>query len=120
MTFKRFVTVIEIIAGVAALVFVFALFVNEPDDGDSAGGSGSAEPAGAVLYRASCATCHGQDGEGGVGPTLAGEVVASFPDAADEIAVVTDGRGGMPPFGGRLSKDEIAQIVEYTRTDLGG
>ena len=33
---------------------------------------------------------------------------------------MTDGRGGMPSFGGDLSEQEIEQVVEYTRTDLGG
>jgi len=31
--------------------------------------------------------------------------------------VVTDGKsGGMPSFDGRLSEQEIDQVVEYTRT----
>jgi len=118
MGFKRFVNVIEIVVGITALVFVIALFVNEPDGGG--GGGGATQPPGAAIYTASCATCHGQDGQGGVGPTLAGEVVDAFPDPADEIAVVTNGRGGMPSFGGDLTDEEIAQVVEYTRTDLGG
>ena len=63
--------------------------------------------------------CHGSQGEGGVGPVLAGQVVTRFPDAADQIAVVTNGRGGMPAFGNDLTDEEIAQVVEYTRTDLG-
>jgi mono/diheme cytochrome c family protein len=46
-------------------------------------------------------------------------VVTRFPDPAAQIAVVTDGRRGMPSFGGSLSADEIAAIVEYTRTILG-
>lgn len=116
MGFKRFVTVLEVIVGISALLFVIALFANEPDGGSASSGS---EPPGASLYRASCASCHGQDGGGGVGPTLAGHVVDEFPDEADEIAVVTDGREGMPAFGDRLSEADIAAIVEYSRTDLG-
>ena len=41
-----------------------------------------------------------------------------YPDPADQIAVVTNGRGGMPAFGDRLSAEEIAAVVEYTRTVL--
>jgi mono/diheme cytochrome c family protein len=44
--------------------------------------------------------------------------VAVYPDAADEIAVVTNGRGGMPAFSERLSAEEIAAVVDYTRTVL--
>jgi len=116
--FKRFVNVVEIVVALTALAFVIALFVNEPESG-SGQEPGSPEAAGASIYRASCATCHGQDGQGGVGPTLAGAVVSRFPDPADQVAVVRDGRGGMPAFGGRLTDEEIAQVVEYTRTRLG-
>ena len=41
-----------------------------------------------------------------------------FPDPQDQIAVVTHGRGGMPAFGERLSPEEIAAVVDYTRTVL--
>jgi len=115
MGFKRFVTIVEVVVGIAALAFVIALFANEPGED-----SGASKSPGASIYAASCANCHGDAGQGGVGPTLAGKVVDKFPDAADQIAVVTDGRGGMPSFGGRLSEEQIAQVVEYTRTELGG
>lgn len=51
---------------------------------------------------------------------IPGEVVDDFPDAVDEIAVVTNWRRGMPSFDGRLTPREIEQVVEYTRTALGG
>ena len=74
---------------------------------------------GAAVFGRSCAGCHGGDGSGGIGPRLAGgRIVVAFPDAEDQIAVVTDGRGGMPAFGERLTPDEIAAVVEYTRTVL--
>jgi mono/diheme cytochrome c family protein len=110
--FKRVVTVIEIVVLLAAAVFFVLLFANEPDTVSSA----TAAP-GASLFAANCASCHGSDGGGGVGPQLSdGKVTAAFPDAADEITVVTNGRGAMPAFGKGLSADEIALVVEYTRT----
>jgi mono/diheme cytochrome c family protein len=114
MGFKRFVTIVEVVVGITALAFVIALFANEPSEE-----SGATKSPGASIYAASCATCHGNEGQGGVGPVLAGKVVDKFPDVADQIAVVTDGRGGMPSFGGKLTEEQIAQVVEYTRTDLG-
>jgi mono/diheme cytochrome c family protein len=113
--FRRFVNVIEIVAGVAVLVFVIALFANEPG-----GGSGSTAKSGPGydVYVSNCARCHGQEGQGGVGPQLAGEVTTAFPDAKDEIAVVRDGRGPMPSFAGDLSPAEIEDVVAYTRTEL--
>ena len=110
--FKRIVTAIEIVVLVGAAVFFVLLFANEP-------GSGSSAPAapGASLFAASCASCHGSDGGGGIGPQLSdGKVATAFPDAAGEISVVTNGRGGMPAFGKSLSANEISLVVEYTRT----
>jgi mono/diheme cytochrome c family protein len=115
MRFKRFVNVLEIVVLLTALAFVVALFVNEPG-----GGSGASMSPGEAIFSANCAACHGADGQGGTGPRLAGRVVKDFPDAADQIAFVRDGRDGMPSFGGgRLGEREIAQVVDYTRTKLG-
>ena len=110
--FKRIVTVIEIVVLLGAAVFFVFLFANEP----GSGGTAAAAP-GASLVAANCASCHGGDGGGGVGPQLSdGKVTAAFPDAADEIDVVTNGRGSMPAFGKGLSANEIELVVEYTRT----
>lgn len=119
MTFKRLVNVVEVFALVAAAVFVVALFANESDSGGDTGGGTMS--SGQEVFAANCASCHGADGSGGLGPQLSdGKVIEGFPDAADEVAVVTNGRGAMPSFEGRLSPEEIAQVVEYTRTGLGG
>ena len=116
MTFKQVVRGIEALALVAALVFVVMLFAN-----DGGGGSDDAAPAsvGAQLYSSNCAGCHGADGGGGLGPKLAGQVTKDFPDIEDQIAFVAEGEGAMPAFGGDLSEEQLRQIVEYTRTDLG-
>jgi mono/diheme cytochrome c family protein len=117
--FKRVVDWVEALALAGALVFVIALFVN---DGDGGGGDGSAagtESPGAVIFADNCARCHGADGGGGVGPQLSdGAVVEAFPDIADQIAVITDGRGGMPSFGDALDPDEIEAVAVYTREEL--
>jgi mono/diheme cytochrome c family protein len=116
MTFKRVVNVIEILTLVAAIAFVVALFANEPG-----GGSGATAKSGPGydVYLANCARCHGQDGQGGVGPKLAGgAVVRAFPDSADQIRLVEDGRGSMPAFEGKLSQAQIDDVVAYTRTEL--
>src|SRR2546427_7797563 len=113
MTFKRFVNVIEILTLVVALGFVVALFANEP--GGGAGGTAKSGP-GYDVYLANCARCHGQDGQGGVGPKLAGVVTLDFPDAREEIAVVPNGRAGMPPFKNDLNRADIQDVVTYTPT----
>jgi mono/diheme cytochrome c family protein len=116
MRFKQLVNVLEVITLVAAAAFVVALFVNQPgDDG------GATSSPGASIFAANCASCHGRDGGGGVGPQLSdGKVVDAYPDVADQIAVVTKGRSGMPSFAGDLTDEQIRQVVEFTRTELGG
>ena len=64
----------------------------------SAGG----EVSGAQIFTSNCATCHGAQGQGGVGPALAGgEVVKTFPDAAAHAAFVTSGSAAVKgqPYG---------------------
>ena len=120
---RRVVSWFEMVALLAVAVFIGMLFLNSPTKPpgtppavvEAAGGID-----GGVLFGQRCAGCHGGDGSGGIGPRLAGKVVAKFPDPADQIAVVTNGRGAMPAFATRLTPEEIAAIVEYTRSVLGG
>jgi mono/diheme cytochrome c family protein len=82
------------------------------------GDGGTAEPrTGPQIYRAICATCHGRDGAGFVGPSLY-DVATKYPDVADQVAIVTNGRAQMPGFAGRLSPDQINRVVEYTRAEF--
>lgn len=71
--------------------------------------------AGAEVYATSCAGCHGADGEGSnSGPSLV-DIASAQPDRTIHIASVTDGKGGMPPFGTALSEEEIDSAVTYVR-----
>jgi mono/diheme cytochrome c family protein len=83
--------------------------------------TGTIDPAqaerGTAIYAESCDGCHGPSGEGGFGPQLAGgAVVESFPDPADQIALVTEGRGSMPGYADEYSEEDIAAVVAYTRS----
>ncbi len=74
---------------------------------------------GQQVYTRNCASCHGGAGGGGLGTQFSdGKILAAFPDEADEAAVVSGGRNGMPAFGERLSEDEIDAVVRYTREIL--
>lgn len=121
---KAAVRVVEAAAVVATIAFVVLLFANEPSEpavpGDSGGGGQSQATQGAgVLFAQRCAGCHGREGGGASAPRLAGgAVVDRFPDRAEQIAVVRDGRGRMPAFGGRLTDAEIEAVVTYTREQL--
>lgn len=67
------------------------------------------------LYVSNCAACHGREGEGAVGPGLAGNAAMERADYI--ISTVLFGREGhgMPPFADVLSNDEIAAIVTHVR-----
>ena len=75
---------------------------------------------GATIFGQKCSGCHGGDGSGGIGPRLAGgRVVAEIADAQEQIAFVTNGRGGMPKFGERLSPVVDAGLDAYVATIVG-
>jgi mono/diheme cytochrome c family protein len=77
--------------------------------------------ASAATFRTKCAMCHGPDGAGSeVGkslnvPDLRSPAVQKLPDA--ELAqIISDGKGGMPPFKSSLSEDQIHAMVKYIRS----
>jgi len=117
-TLKKVVSFTEVLALLAAVSFVFLLFVNEPQKPAPIPEKGT-EITGATIYATRCAQCHGADGGGGFGPTLAGVVTQRFPNEADQIAVVTDGRGSMPSFADSLTPAQVKAVVGFTRTGLG-
>jgi mono/diheme cytochrome c family protein len=121
---RRISYVVEALVGIVVIVTVVLLFANDPER-PPASRAAAVEAAGGVdgaaVFGDKCAGCHGGDGSGGIGPRLAGgRVVQRFPDPADQIAIVTDGRGGMPAWRDQLTEEEIAAVVEYTRTVLAG
>jgi cytochrome c6 len=75
----------------------------------------------AALYKTKCAPCHGADGSGNtpVGKSLhvkslASEDVQKMKDA-DLTKVIHDGKGKMPAFAGKLSDDELRDVVQFIR-----
>lgn len=71
--------------------------------------------AGMGVYEGNCAGCHGVDGEGSDrGRPLTG-IASQEADRTVHIASVTEGKGSMPPFGERLSAEEIDQAISYLR-----
>jgi cytochrome c6 len=77
-----------------------------------------------ATFKTKCATCHGQDGGGSeVGksmnvPDLRSEAVQKKADG--ELAqIISNGKGGMPPFKGSLSEDQIHDLVTHIRSFRG-
>jgi mono/diheme cytochrome c family protein len=77
-----------------------------------------------ATFRTKCAMCHGPDGSGSaVGksmnvPDLRSPEVQKVPDA--QLAqIISDGKGGMPPFKSSLSEDQVHSLVTYVRSLRG-
>jgi len=87
--------------------------------------------AGAKVFAANCAGCHGANGLGspGVAPPLAGNPFVTG-DPSQVIKVVSNGLKGetimgqtfgapMPAWKGTLSKSDLAAVISYIRGGLG-
>lgn len=61
------------------------------------------------IFAQSCASCHGQNLEGGVGPDLT--AVGSRLDAAGIEGVITNGQGAMPA--GLIQGDDAKAVAEW-------
>jgi cytochrome c oxidase subunit 2 len=58
-----------------------------------------------------CAKCHGMNGEGGIGPRIAGSPTVL--DAEDLGNLVRSGRGAMPAVGADWTNEQVAVLVDY-------
>ncbi|NHN31717.1 c-type cytochrome [Paenibacillus agricola] len=78
--------------------------------GTTAGGTVSTADASAI-YKQNCISCHGNNLEGSVGPSLQ-KVGAK--DSKDQIStILNNGKGAMPSFKGRLSDTEIGALATW-------
>jgi mono/diheme cytochrome c family protein len=75
----------------------------------------------ADLYKTKCAMCHGADGKGAtpMGPKIGvrdfhSPAVAKETDA-EMIALTTGGKNKMPAYKGKLTDDQIKDLVKYIR-----
>ncbi len=78
--------------------------------------------SGAAVYKAKCQMCHAADGSGS---TPAGKSLKALPFSspdiikasdADLIAAITNGKGKMPAYTGKLTDAQIKDQVAYVRT----
>ena len=68
------------------------------------------------VFQKSCAKCHGKTAEGRHfgGPSLASEK-AQAASEEELISIITNGKGHMPKYGGKLSEADIRTLVEQIR-----
>jgi cytochrome c oxidase subunit 2 len=73
---------------------------------------------GEKVYTANCVACHQATGKGvpGAFPALDGSAIVNGPKA-EQINIVLNGKGGMPPWKSVLSDTDIAAVITYTRNN---
>jgi len=78
----------------------------------------AAAQSAADTYKTKCAICHGPDGKGksAMGTKdLAGADIQKMSDA-DLTAAITNGKGKMPAYKGKLTDDQVKDMVAYVRS----
>lgn len=87
----------------------------------SAGVSAQTPPSGENLtanpvFQKNCAKCHGKSAKGRHfgGPSLISEKSTAM-SAADLRTILTDGKGRMPKYAGKLTPNEIDTLVEQIK-----
>lgn len=83
--------------------------------------TGTLAASGKGIFMANCAVCHGNAGEGGIGPNLTDEYWLHGSDIKDIFAVVKYGvpAKGMVPWEQTLTPGQIAEVSNYIVTLTG-
>ncbi len=117
------------IVGVFAAIIVFYIGVSqeeeiqlaEENDGEEAADDeegdeeeGETDDDPEAMFANSCASCHGDDLEGGMGPDLTS--VGSDHSAEDIEEIVENGQGDMPP--GTAPPEEAEVIAEWLSSEM--
>jgi cytochrome c oxidase subunit II len=69
------------------------------------------EDLGREEWQGVCAKCHGLNGEGGIGPRIAGSPTLTDPE--DLGTLVRNGRGAMPAVGADWTDEQVTALVDY-------
>jgi glucose/arabinose dehydrogenase len=82
---------------------------------------GGPQLPGAQTFQANCQSCHGNNLQGGRGPSLFAEPLLSShsDDQLRQIIKTGVANSEMPSFAGRLSDEEISQTIAYLRIQGG-
>ena len=76
---------------------------------------------GASTFKSNCASCHGNLGQGGVGPNLGDHHYKNIRDLGDFVTILLRGAGGgaMPAWRQKLSDQQIVLVAAYVASLRG-
>lgn len=73
----------------------------------------------ALYTEQKCVTCHGEKGEGGIGPSF--KAGLSTGRSLEDIATrISTGSGQMPSFKDKLSQEQIQELAKYVYKEIQG
>lgn len=111
---KNYFREITAFMGILVSIFLFVSAFALAADGDVGGKK---------LFEAKCAQCHGKDGKGVAKMAKVLKVEPAVVDltkdeavklsTADKLKTVTDGKKKMPKYKGKLTDEQIQQVVKY-------
>lgn len=115
---------LRMVLGAVAILVSLSLFVAAIA---KAGGDGT---AGQKLFESKCTQCHGKDAKGSekmakvlkvelTDVDLTGEKASKL-TAAETQKIVSGGQKKMPKFKGKLTDDQIKEVVAYVKSLQGG
>ena len=87
----------------------------------AAGTARAADAATADLYQKRCAVCHGKDGKAAtpMAQKLGATDLTTVKTSETDIAkVITDGKGKMTPFKGKLTDGEIQALAKFVKAGM--
>jgi cytochrome c oxidase subunit 2 len=76
---------------------------------------------GEQVYGRACVACHGAQGEGGIGRSIAGSLIVNGPQLAHIDIIVNGSRNNpsMAPYRDSLSEVDTAAVITYQRNAFG-
>ncbi|MBV8345074.1 MAG: c-type cytochrome [Candidatus Eremiobacteraeota bacterium] len=85
----------------------------------AAAGAPVSVSVGASIFAKNCAACHGANGQGGIGPALAGNPHVNINNPGNMLATIIRGRNLMPSWRGQLAASDIASVATFIRSSWG-
>ncbi len=77
--------------------------------------------SGKAVFQVRCVSCHGNLGEGGIGPNLTDDYWIHGGKMVDIVATISKGvsEKGMPPWGSVIGQDEVHSVAVYVKSLRG-